>query len=107
MVFDCFPFFNELELLEIRLRELSDVVDKFVLVEATKTHSGLDKPLYYLQHRSRFLDYFDKIIHIVVKDMPMTPAEVQASISVQDRKWLDTGYQMGDNWCRERFHWGR
>ncbi|MCB1199967.1 MAG: hypothetical protein KDK41_04935 [Leptospiraceae bacterium] len=29
-VFDCFPFFNELELLEIRLHELNDVVDYYV-----------------------------------------------------------------------------
>jgi len=28
---DCFPFFNELDLLEIRLNELKDVVDVFVL----------------------------------------------------------------------------
>jgi beta-1,4-mannosyl-glycoprotein beta-1,4-N-acetylglucosaminyltransferase len=93
----------ELDILEIRLNELKDVVDKFVLVEATKTHSGLDKPLYYLQNRSRFLEFFDKIIHIVVHDMPMTSEEIQSAISPQDRKWLDTGYQMGDNWVRERF----
>ncbi len=39
-VYDCFTFFNELELLEIRLNELSSVVDKLVLVEATKTFQG-------------------------------------------------------------------
>lgn len=32
MIFDCFTFFNELELLELRLHELAGVVDKFVLV---------------------------------------------------------------------------
>ncbi|TAH23917.1 MAG: hypothetical protein EAZ07_10320, partial [Cytophagales bacterium] len=36
MIYDCFAFFNELELLEIRLNELNNVVDKFVLVEATR-----------------------------------------------------------------------
>ena len=30
-VFDCFKFFNELELLELRLMELNEVVDYFVL----------------------------------------------------------------------------
>ena len=29
MVYDCFIFFNELDLLEIRLNELNDIVDKF------------------------------------------------------------------------------
>ena len=37
-VYDCFPFFKELDILEIRLRELWDLADKFVLVESHKTH---------------------------------------------------------------------
>jgi len=102
-IFDAFSFFNELDLLEIRLNELSDVVDKFVLIEATKTHSGRFKPLYYKTNRTRYTKFHDKIIHIIVDDMPMTPEEIQAAISPQDRHWLDTGYQLGDNWVRERF----
>jgi beta-1,4-mannosyl-glycoprotein beta-1,4-N-acetylglucosaminyltransferase len=35
--------------------------------------------------------------------MPITPAQIQAAISPQDRTWLDTGYQLGDDWVRERF----
>jgi len=103
MTYDCFSFFNELDLLEIRLNELSDVVDKFVLIEATKTHSGRFKPLYYKTNRTRYTKFHDKIIHIIVDDMPITPEEIQAAISPQDRHWLDTGYQLGDNWVRERF----
>ena len=34
MIIDCFPFYNERDLLEIRLQELESVVDWFVLVEA-------------------------------------------------------------------------
>ncbi len=37
MIYDCFAFFNEMDLLEIRLNTLNDVVDRFVLVEATRT----------------------------------------------------------------------
>ncbi len=40
MIYDCFTFFNELDLLEIRLNVLRDVVDRFVLVEAGETHTG-------------------------------------------------------------------
>ena len=40
MVVDCFPFLNELDLLELRLHELSPLVDKFVLSEATLTFSN-------------------------------------------------------------------
>jgi beta-1,4-mannosyl-glycoprotein beta-1,4-N-acetylglucosaminyltransferase len=47
MIIDCFPFFKELDLLEIRLNELDPVIDYFVLVEASKTQSKLDKPFYF------------------------------------------------------------
>jgi hypothetical protein len=103
MTYDCFPFCMELDLLEIRLNELSDYVDYFVLVEATKTHTGLLKPLYYEWHKSRFSEFADKIIHIIVDDMPMSPQELANAITPQDRLWLAGGYQMGDNWVRERF----
>ena len=67
MIFDCFTFFNELNILEIRLNELTEVVDWFVLVEATKTFQGQDKPLYYLENKNLFEEFNDKIIHIVVE----------------------------------------
>ena len=70
MIFDCFQFYNELDLLEIRLHELSDVVDMFVLVEATRTHSGLPKLLYFADNRKRFAGFNERIIHVVVDDMP-------------------------------------
>ena len=39
--------FNELDLFDIRYNELKNVVDKFVILEATHTHSGKPKPLYF------------------------------------------------------------
>lgn len=69
-VCDAFTFFNELDILEIRLAELYDVIDLFVLVEATHTHKGDPKPLYYAESRQRFARYFDKIRHVVVGDLP-------------------------------------
>jgi predicted O-methyltransferase YrrM/tetratricopeptide (TPR) repeat protein len=45
-IIDCFRFFNEKELLELRYKLLHDKVDKFIVLEGTKTHSGNDwKPL--------------------------------------------------------------
>lgn len=73
MIYDCFTFFNELDLLEIRLNILNDVVDKFVLVESTKTYSGQEKELFFKNNKSRFSKFSDKIIHIVVDDMPEMP----------------------------------
>ena len=65
MIYDCFPFFNELDLLEIRLNVLNPVVDKFVLVEATSTFTGKAKPLYFEENKERFAPFADKIIHVV------------------------------------------
>ena len=67
MIYDCFMFYNELMLLEIRLNELDAFVDKFVLVESTHSHSGEEKPLYYDQVKDNeiFGKFRDKIIHIV------------------------------------------
>jgi hypothetical protein len=42
-IVDCFPFFNETELLELRIRMLEPFVDLFVISEANRTHSGLPK----------------------------------------------------------------
>jgi len=70
MIYDCFTFFNEFDLLEIRLNELDSVVDKFVLVEATKTFSGLEKPLYFENNKNFFDKFLGKIIHVVVEEYP-------------------------------------
>ncbi len=70
MVYDCFPFFNELDILELRLHILDAIVDKFVLVEATKTHSNKPKPLYFQENKHRYARFLDKIIHIVIDDYP-------------------------------------
>ncbi len=73
MIYDCFTFFNELEVLRLRLEELWEVVDRFVLVEATVTHAGAPKPLVFADNREAFAPYLSKITHIVVSDMPDGP----------------------------------
>jgi hypothetical protein len=50
MLIDAFPLFNELDILELRLTELSPAVDRFVIVEANRTHKGTLKPLYYAEN---------------------------------------------------------
>ena len=44
MIIDYFPFFNERELLELRIRLLQDHVDHFVIAEADQTFTGHAKP---------------------------------------------------------------
>lgn len=69
-IFDCFMFFNELELLELRLMELYNFVDHFVLVEANKTHTGKPKELLFEKNKHKYKKYLDKIIHVKVKNCP-------------------------------------
>lgn len=70
MVYDCFQFFNELDILKLRLHVMAPVVDKFVISEATETFSGMKKPLYYEENKALFKEFEDKIIHVVVDDTP-------------------------------------
>ncbi len=67
---DAFIFYNEIAMLKYRLHLLYPVVDSFVLVESTLTFSGSPKHLYFENHKAEFQEYLDKIIHIVVDDMP-------------------------------------
>lgn len=64
MVYDCFSFFNELDMLEIRLNILDKVVDKFVIVEADRTHTGITKAFNFEINKDRFSDFMSKIIYI-------------------------------------------
>jgi len=70
MIYDCVILFNELDLLELRFSELESVVDRFVIVEAPVTFSGRQKRLAFAENRERFRRWQDRIIHVVVDDMP-------------------------------------
>lgn len=97
MIYDCFIFNNELDLLDLRLHELDSVVDKFVLVESTSTFSGKRKPLYYQQNQSRFAKFKNKIIHVVVRDMDQaTPAQSLSYFQPKDFQLENLGA-----WSRE------
>jgi len=44
-IYDCFQFFNEENVLDIRLNILDEIVDFFVIVESTTDHQGNKKKL--------------------------------------------------------------
>ena len=71
-IFDCFTFYNELDLLQLRISELYDKVDYFVIVEANTTFTSKPKYFMYEKARARFAPWADKIIHVKVQDMPMS-----------------------------------
>lgn len=78
-VYDCFMFFNEVDLLEMRLQYYWDVVDKFVIVEADKTHAGNKKEGSLLDYSSRFKPYWDKMIYV--------PVVFPEGLTAMDRDW--------------------
>jgi len=62
-IINAFPFFNELEMLEDRLKYLYDHVDYFLIVECDHTYSGMPKPLHFLENIDRYKCFNDKIIY--------------------------------------------
>ena len=63
-IIDAFMFNNELDILNFRLHELNDYVDKFVIYENSWTFSGNKKPLYFEENKQMFSKFSDKIVHI-------------------------------------------
>jgi len=59
---DCFMYFNEKDIVYLRIKELYDTIDYFVINEATKTHQGQDKELSFWKDE-RLQEFKDKIIY--------------------------------------------
>lgn len=92
MVIDAFLYNGEEDLLEIRLNVLDKHADKFVLVEARETFSGLPKPAYFEENKDRFSAWKHKIVHHVVE-------------GYSDEEWAEAKASPNtgglDHWCRE------
>ncbi len=71
MIFDCIPFFNELDILKLRMQILAPLVDYFVLEESTVTFSGEPKEMVFAKNREMFAEFADKIRYVAVEDSPM------------------------------------
>lgn len=71
MVYDCIPFFNELDILNLRLHIMDPLVDKFIIEEATVTFSGEPKELCFEKNKELFREFLPKIEYIVVDNSPV------------------------------------
>ena len=67
---DCFLYNGEIEVLTLRLATLGGVVDRFVLVESTKTFSGHEKPLHFASVKAHFGTWHYRIEHIILDREP-------------------------------------
>ncbi len=65
-ILDSILFNNEIDLLKVRLSEHYNFVDKFYIMEATKTFSYIDKPSHYLDNKHLFKEWEDKIEHVLI-----------------------------------------
>jgi beta-1,4-mannosyl-glycoprotein beta-1,4-N-acetylglucosaminyltransferase len=83
MLVDAFMFYNEFDVLELRLETLDEHVDRYVLVEAEVNHVGGPKPLYFQENKERYGKWLHKITHIIVK--------------------ADEAPREENPWCREKF----
>ena len=67
-IYDCFMYFDEDLLLDLRLNSLNKFVKKFVITEATYTHNGNRKKLKF--DINKFQNFKDKIIYLIVDKQP-------------------------------------
>ena len=67
-IYDCFIFFNENLLTEIRLNILNKHVDYFVICESYYDHRGNVKG--YLFDLEKFKDFKEKIIYLKIEKFP-------------------------------------
>jgi beta-1,4-mannosyl-glycoprotein beta-1,4-N-acetylglucosaminyltransferase len=81
---DVFTFYNELDMLELRLEMLDSFVDKFVIIECIETFSGKSKPLFYQENKERYKKWNHKIVHHVTYDPAKSFQDLQDRILSKD-----------------------
>jgi len=111
-VYDCFLFFNELDLLELRLNVLNECVDYFVIVESAITFQGEEKEFFFEKNRSRFAKFENKIIYFKVEKYALDFASLPYIVTPKsnDDKILNSIYKHIDA-CphfdkQKEFWWG-
>jgi beta-1,4-mannosyl-glycoprotein beta-1,4-N-acetylglucosaminyltransferase len=89
-IIDCFIFYNEIDLLTYRLNILNDIVDYFVIVEATHTFIGKEKRLFFNENKHLFEKFHEKIIHIIVDDFPYKHPNIDIE---KGNQWVNETFQ--------------
>jgi beta-1,4-mannosyl-glycoprotein beta-1,4-N-acetylglucosaminyltransferase len=72
-IYDCFTYFNEDELLKLRFETLWNVVDYFIVCEATRTHTGKGKSINF--SFEKFDKYKEKIRYLLIDDYPFETSD--------------------------------
>ena len=83
-IYDCFQFFDEENILDLRLNILNEFVDFFVMVESTTDHQSNSKKLNF--DSSKFKKFNNKIIYIVVDKPPPDLLKINNKESLNERQ---------------------
>lgn len=89
IIFDCFMYFDEEQILEIRLNALDEKVDFFVIVESIYNHKGDKRDLLF--NKNKFLKFSKKIIYLVYEEIPNNVELINEN---DDKKEKDRKYIM-------------
>lgn len=97
MIYDCFMYFDEDLLLDLRLNILDKYVKKFVITEATYLHSGKEKKLKF--DIKNFSKFKDKIIYIIVDKHPegIENVNLNDNFELKNKKILDNSLKRENN----------
>ena len=67
-IFDCFMYFDESLLLDLRLNYLDKFVDKFIIIECNYNHKGEEKKPTF--NKEKYKKFENKIEYVLLKDQP-------------------------------------
>lgn len=95
-VYDSFMYCGEETFLEIRIEELWDVVDKFVISESPYTFQSKPKPLYFAESSHKFERYMDKILYLEITEHPNLGGD-RRSVEFPMREFFVTNMEFNDN----------
>ena len=82
-IFDCFMYFDEEIVLDIRLNTLDEFVDYFVIVESKFTHKGDRRDLKF--NMSKFEKFKDKIIYLIYDNQPKEIEIIKSEDSANEK----------------------
>ena len=90
-IIDCFVFYDELDILEIRLNSLNPYVNRFVLCEMPWTHTLEAKRLYFNENKERFKEF--NITHLIAEDPFSFEWKVIGKHKYKSGLWKNEYYQ--------------
>lgn len=90
-IYDCFTFFDEMDLLELRFSILEKVVDFFVIVESNYTFSGKPKPYNFQNCSQRYKKWLSHIIYLPITQ---NPANYFFNPKIEEFSIADGAWQM-------------